>query len=310
MRDEVAAGLRRSPKELPSKYFYDARGAALFDQITRLPEYYLTRTERALLAELMPAWLPATGARTVVELGPGSAEKTGFLLAGILGSAHNVAYVPVDLSDAYLAAIIQRVSDRWPALPVIAVRADIGEALPVPAMVPRPVLFAFLGSTIGNFSTAAAVALLRRIRSRMSGADRLLLGVDLRPGAGKPVAEVEAAYNDAQGVTAGFNRNLLRVLNRELGADFDVDAFEHEAGYDPSAHRVEMRLVARVPQRIEIPGAGWFRVEAGEAIRTEISVKYDRAVVEALFARAALRPERWAADAEGRFALALAVPRP
>jgi L-histidine N-alpha-methyltransferase len=216
----------------------------------------------------------------------------------------------VDVSEAFLAAVIERVGGRWPELPVIAERADIGDALPVPATVPRPVLFAFLGSTIGNFATAAAVALLRRIRSRMCGADRLLLGVDLRPGAGKPAAEVEAAYNDARGVTADFNRNLLRVLNRELGADFDVEAFEHEAFYDPSAHRVEMRLVARVPQRIEIPGAGWFRVEAGEAIRTEISGKYDRVAVEALLARAALRLERWAADAGNRFALALAVPRP
>ena len=301
---EVAAGLSRPLPELPPKFFYDERGSHLFEEITRLPEYYLTRTERALLERWMPEWMRAAAPRTVVELGAGSGEKTKILLEAVLGVSGNAAYVPVDVSADFLAGAAAAIAAEYPALRVEPVVADISAPFDLPSGLPRPALHAFLGSTIGNFAPPAAVRLLGGVRRRMGAEDRFLMGVDLR----KDPAVVEAAYNDAAGVTAAFNLNMLRVVNTVAGTDFDPEGWEHRAFYDPDAHRIEMRLIARRAQAVRVPGRGRFRFAAGEEIRTEISAKHDRASVEAMFSAAELALERWETDREGLYALALARP--
>lgn len=300
MLREVAESLSHAQKELLPKYFYDARGSELFDEITRLPEYYLTRAERGLLESFAPGWLAAIRPCALVELGPGSAEKTRILLDALPDGAW---YVPVDISPSYLETIAADIVTDFPRLEVVAAEADISSDLSLPAELPRPAVFAFLGSTIGNFDAGAAVRLLRRVRDVMTDRDRFLLGVDLR----KDASIIEDAYNDSRGITAEFNRNILRVMNRELGADFDLDAFEHRAFYDEALSRIEMHLVARSPQVVHIPGISPVRVERDESIRTEISCKYDRTTIETMFAEAGLALEHWEAGA-GMYALAIARP--
>jgi L-histidine Nalpha-methyltransferase len=303
---DVARGLAQPQKELSPKYFYDHRGSQLFEQITELPEYYLTRAERSILDARMPGLMTALRPATLVELGAGSAAKTRAILDAMRNAGSARCYVPLDVSASFLAETAARLRAEYPGLRVDPVAADFTERLPLAASLPRPMLVAFLGSTIGNFTNAEAVRLLRRVRGVLGPGDRLLLGADLR----KNVARLEAAYNDAAGVTAEFNRNMLRVLNRELGADFDPAAFDHRAVYDRAAHRMEMYLVARTPQRVRIPGAGTYEFAKSEAVRTEISCKYDRAAVDALFGHAGLRAETWLTDPSGDFALVVAAPRP
>lgn len=299
MLAEIAAGLSAPQKELPPKYFYDHRGSVLFEEITRLPEYYLTRAERALLRSWMPRLVPALGSRTLVELGAGSAEKSRIILDAMRAARSAEVYVPIDVSAAFLTETADRLRRDYPGLVVTPAVADISEELNLPAGLPAPALFAFLGSTIGNFYPPAAIRLLSRVRAAMRGGDRFLMGADLR----KDVGVIEAAYNDARGVTAEFNRNMLRVLNHELGADFDPAAFAHRAFYDPEAHRIEMHLAATRAQTVHIPGVGSVRIAAGETIRTEISCKYDVPSIAALFTAAGLRLESWKTDAQHRFAL-------
>jgi L-histidine Nalpha-methyltransferase len=301
---EVDAGLARSPRELPPKFFYDERGSQLFERITRLPEYYPTRTERALLERCMPEWMRAAAPRTVVELGAGSGEKTRTVLAAVLAASSTAAYLPVDVSAEFLAGAAESIAEAFPSLEVVPVVADITDAFTLPEGLARPALHLFLGSTIGNFTPPEAAALLGRVRGRMEGADRFLLGVDLR----KDPARIEAAYNDSAGVTAEFNLNMLRVVNRRAGTDFDLGAWEHSAFYDRAEHRIEMHLVARRAQTVTVPGGGRFAFAAGESIRTEISAKHDQGSVEAMFAAAGLRVERWETDADGAYALALGAP--
>jgi len=300
---EVAEGLSRPMRELPSRFFYDERGSRLFEEITRLPEYYLTRTERSLLERWMPEWIGGWAPRALVELGAGSAEKTRIVLDAVAAAAGSAVYVPVDVSAEFLDETADRIRAAYPSIDVRPLVADITDAFSLPAL-PGPTLHAFLGSTIGNFAPIPAVELLRRVRGRMAKGDRFLMGVDLR----KDVATVEAAYNDARGVTAKFNRNMLRAVNAMTGADFDVEAWEHRAFYDRAAHWIEMRLVATRPQTVSIPGAGTFRFAAGESIRTEISAKHDRASVAAMFAAAGLSVERWETDVDGLYAITLAAP--
>lgn len=302
---DVRNGLALRQKALPPKYFYDERGSELFEKITRLPEYYLTRAERSLLETHAVAVIGELRPRTLVELGAGSAVKTRILLDAMHQVGSGEAYVPVDVSEEFLAETTRRLRSEYPSLHVTGAVADIAESLGLPPRLRRPVLFAFLGSTIGNFDAPAARALLGRVRAGMGPFDRLLLGTDLR----KPKRVIEAAYNDSRGVTAAFNRNMLRVLNRELGANFEVAAFAHRAFYSTERHRIEMHLVSRREQVVHIPSVGDVRLDAGESIRTEISCKYDRPSVRRLLRAARLRLEHWLED-EGRFALTVASPRP
>lgn len=304
MVGEVREGLSRRQKELPPKYFYDEHGSELFERITRLPEYYLTRAERALLETNAAAVVGALRPRTLVELGAGSAAKTRILLDAMREASSLEAYVPVDVSHEFLLETARQLRAEYPGLRVTPAIADISTSLGIPDRLPRPVLFAFLGSTIGNFDAPAARALLTRVRRVMRPFDRLLLGTDLR----KARRVVEAAYNDTRGVTAAFNRNMLRVLNRELGANFDVMSFSHRAFYSRERNRIEMHLVSSREQVVHIPSVGDVHLEKGESIRTEISCKYDRPSVRRLLRAASLRLERWIAD-DGRFALSLASPR-
>jgi L-histidine Nalpha-methyltransferase len=304
MLAEVAAGLSRPQKELPPKFFYDRRGSELFERITELPEYYLTRAERALLEQWMPVWMAEVRPRALLELGAGSAEKTRIVLDAMAAYHQSPVYVPVDVSEEFLQATARRLRQEYPELDVRPAVADISGDFALPGELPGPVLYAFLGSTIGNFAPAAAARLLRSVRAAMHPPDRFLLGIDLR----KDMSLTEAAYNDAAGVTAEFNRNMLHVLNRELGADFRPDAFEHRAFYDPERHCIEMHLAARAPQRVTVPGAGEWEIAAGESIRTEISCKHDRASIAALFEAVGLGIARWEQEAAGLYAILLGSP--
>ncbi|HKP76437.1 MAG TPA: L-histidine N(alpha)-methyltransferase [Longimicrobiaceae bacterium] len=304
MLAELRDGLSRPQKELPPKYFYDERGSGLFEEITRLPEYYLTRTERALLERWMPEWIGLLRPRTLVELGAGSAEKTRTILDAIAVEVGFGAYVPVDVSADFLEATALRLAGDYPTIEVVPVVADMTADFELPPELPRPTLHAFLGSTIGNFASGEAVALLRGVRRRMWPGDAFLMGVDLR----KDPAVIEAAYNDAAGVTAEFNRNMLRVLNALAGADFDPEAFAHRAFYHRELHRIEMHLAPAAPQTVTIPGVGTVEVAAGESIRTEISCKHDRASVDAMVEAAGMRVTRWETDDAGLYAILLAAP--
>ncbi len=298
---EIRAGLSQPRKTLPSKLFYDARGSELFEEITRLPEYYLTGTERVLLEKLAVRWMTAYRPRSVVELGAGNASKARILLDPLLADGNGGFYVPVDISADFLDRTAERLRREYPGLVVVPIAADFSRSLSLPPGLPRPMLVTFLGSTIGNFTAPEATALLRRIRTAMGSGDRFLLGADLR----KNKDVLEAAYNDARGVTAEFNLNTLRVLNTRFGADFEVEGFRHHAFYDESEHRIEMHLVSIRPQSVHIPGTGDFQLREGESIRTEISCKYDRNSVAQLFASAGLEMEAWVTDDDTRFALAL-----
>jgi L-histidine Nalpha-methyltransferase len=306
LRLEVARGLSRPQKEISPKFFYDRRGSELFEAITRLPEYYLTRTERALLRDVA-VWVRAMAPAALVEPGAGAADKTRILLDAMPTPPHATpVYVPLDISDEFLHRVAADLRSDYPHLRVLPVVADMAAHLPLPPDLPRPSLFALLGSTIGNFRQPEAVRLLRRIRAAMEPDDRLLLGADLV----KDSARLEAAYNDAAGVTAAFNLNALRVLNRELGTDFDPDDFRHHAFYSPHQRRIEMHLVARRPVRIHLPDVGPFTLATDESIRTEISCKYDRPSIHQMLDDAGLDLLRWqdgpAPDPD--FALVLAGP--
>jgi L-histidine N-alpha-methyltransferase len=303
MLAEVAAGLSAPQKELPPKYFYDHRGSELFEAITRLPEYYPTRTERALLSSWMPRLIPELGTRSLIELGAGSAEKSRIILSAMRANGTPGVYVPIDVSASFLNETAARLRHDYPGLAVEPVVADIAEEFTAPQGFPGPALYAFLGGTIGNFYPPAAIRLLSRVRAAMRPGDRFLMGVDLR----KDVHRLEAAYNDSQGVTAEFNRNMLLVLNHELGSEFDPGNFEHRAFYELVNHRIEMHLVSSLEQDVRVPGIGDVHFEKGESIRTEISCKHDRASVSELFVAAGLRLESWRPDPEVLFALVVGV---
>jgi L-histidine Nalpha-methyltransferase len=303
MLAEVAAGLSAPQKELPPKYFYDHRGSELFEEITRLPEYYPTRTERALLEAWMPQLIPQLGSRALIELGAGSAAKSRIILSAMRAAGTPGVYVPIDVSASFLTVTAARLRRDYPGLSIEPAVADITQDFDPPAGLPHPALFAFLGGTIGNFYPPAAIRLLRRVHAAMDPSDRFLMGVDLR----KDVRRIEAAYNDSAGVTAAFNRNMLLVLNHELGANFDPERFEHLAFYEPSTHRIEMHLVSAVDQEVRVPGIGVVTFLAGESIRTEISAKHDRGSVAELFAAAGLGIETWRPDPESLFALVVGV---
>lgn len=268
-----------------------------------MPEYYLTRAEQALLDQHILGWVAEQRPRSLVELGAGSAAKTRVVLEALRAHGGDT-YVPVDISADFLERTAAELRRDYPGLEVAPVAADFTRSFSLPPSLPRPALLTFLGSTIGNFPTSQAEELLRRVRDVMRSGDCFLLGVDLR----KDVAVLEAAYNDARGLTAEFNLNLLRAINRRFGADFDLEGFQHRAVYDALQHRIEMHLVSIRPQVVRIPDAGEFSLREGETIRTEISCKYDRQSVERLFAAAQLELMEWRVDVDGRFGLALGAP--
>lgn len=269
-----------------------------------MPEYYPTRAERALLAEWMPSLIRELRPRSLVELGAGSAEKTRAILDAMRAAGSAEVYVPVDISADFLELTAASLREEYPGIRVLPAVADFTRSLELPPGLPRPALVTFLGSTIGNFPPADAVAILRRVRDAMEPGDRFLLGVDLR----KDVATLEAAYDDSRGVTAEFNLNILTVLNRDFGADIDRSGFEHLARYNRCEHRIEMHLVSKRPQLVTIPGIGAFQLAEGETIRTEISAKYDRQSVAEIFDGAGLELAGWESG-DGLFALALGAPR-
>jgi L-histidine N-alpha-methyltransferase len=291
MRAEVRAGMEARPRIIPPKFFYDERGSELFEAITLQPEYYPTRAEREILETEVGDWIRALKPRALVELGAGSAEKTRVLLEAMLEGAagSRVLYAPVDVSGDFLRASAERLAEEYPTLDVEPMVADLTEEFTLSDALPRPLVVAFLGSTLGNFGRGEAARLLERAARPLRGDDRLLLGVDLK----KDPALLDAAYNDGAGVTAEFNLNVLRVLNRELGADFDVGAFRHHAFYDAGNGRVEMHLVATMPMRVRIPEVGAYELDVGDSILTEISRKYDRAEVDSTLEGAGLAVEHW-----------------
>lgn len=309
MLADLRWGLAQEPKRLSSKYFYDTRGSELFEDITRLEEYYLTRTERGLLAENADVWMEAFTPKTLVELGAGSARKTRILLDAMVHTGASRRYVPVDVAGDFLEDVAAELSVEYPTLDITPVVRDITLPPTFREGLPGPVLLALLGSTLGNFDLSAAVDLLSGVRSVMEPDDRLLLGVDLRPGAGKSQSTLERAYNDALGVTSQFNLNILDNFNRQVGATFDRDAFEHRAPYNAALGRMEMHLVVRSDTVVQAPGLAPVSFETGEYILTEISCKYDRPTIDDLFERAGLVVDAWVPDSAGRYAMVVGAPK-
>jgi len=307
LRADARAGLTATPKSLPPKWFYDANGSALFEKITELPEYYPTRAERSILRTHAGEIAALTEARTLVELGSGSSEKTRLLLSALRDAGTLRCYVPVDVSEPALIMAADSLSADYPGLDVRAVVSDFEEhlGLPAPGDAPAPRLVAFLGSTIGNLLPAQRAAFLSRVRAELRPGDAFLLGTDLV----KDPAVLVAAYDDAAGVTAAFNKNVLAVLNAELGADFDPDAFEHVALWDPAAEWIEMRLRSLAVQTVRLPGIGLtVTFAAGEDMRTEVSAKFRREGVAAELAAAGFTLRSWQTDPAAQFALSLATP--
>ncbi|MFF3514390.1 L-histidine N(alpha)-methyltransferase [Streptomyces sp. NPDC002573] len=302
LRADVLHGLTTAPKTLPPKWFYDAHGSELFEKITELPEYYPTRAERGILITRSGEIAAATGARTLVELGSGSSEKTRHLLDALTALR---TYVPVDVSESALTQAGHALIAERPGLDVHALIADFTAEFTLPDT-PGPRLVAFLGGTIGNLLPAERAAFLGSVRALLSPGDALLLGTDLV----KDESVLVAAYDDAAGVTAEFNKNVLAVVNRELGADFDPDAFDHVAVWDAEHEWIEMRLRARTAQTVKIPALDLAVDFAdGEDLRTEVSAKFREDGVRRELSSAGLELTHWWTDAEGRFALSLSVAR-
>ncbi|MFG2138002.1 L-histidine N(alpha)-methyltransferase [Streptomyces sp. NPDC048650] len=300
LRADVARGLTRTPKQLPPKWFYDARGSELFEEITKLPEYYPTRAEREILLTRAAHIAAATDARTLIELGSGSSDKTRHLIGALTG-LHT--YVPVDVSESALAAAGKALLVEHPGLTVHALVADFQRGLTLPES-PGPRLLAFLGGTLGNLLPEERAAFLHSVHGLLEPGDALLLGTDLV----KDEATLVAAYDDAQGVTAEFNKNVLHVINRELGGDFDPADFAHVARWNAEREWIEMRLRARKDLTVKIPGVDLaVSFAEGEELRTEISAKFREDGVRRELATAGMELSQWWTDSADRFALSLSV---
>lgn len=306
LADDVLDGLTRPFKELPPKHFYDSRGAKLFDQICDLPEYYPTRAERSILTDSAQEIASLTGAEELVELGSGTAAKTRVLLDALHASGTLRRYVPLDVTEAVVRDCATELIDEYPGLQVHGVIGDFERHLDrVPAATEGPRLLAFLGGTIGNFPPGSRRRLLRAIADLLRPSDHLLMGTDLV----KDPKVLEAAYNDEQGITAEFNRNLLHVLNRELNAEFDPGSFDHVALFDRDHEWIEMRLRSQREQTIAVKAVGLsVHFDAGEEMRTEISAKFTKHRLDADLAAAGLERVQWLTDEAGQFALTLSRP--
>jgi L-histidine Nalpha-methyltransferase len=303
LRRDVLDGLQSTPKTLPPKWFYDSVGSELFDQITRLPEYYPTRAEAEILRSRAAEIASASEADTLVELGSGTSEKTRLLLDALHGRRALRRYVPFDVDESILSIAAAAIQEEYAGVEIKAVCGDFEEHLgEIPGGGRR--LFVFLGSTIGNLTPGPRAEFLKSLADVMQPDDTLLLGTDLV----KDTDRLLRAYDDSAGVTARFNRNVLAVVNRELDADFDVDAFRHVARWNADEERVEMWLRTDQPQRVRVGGLD-LTVEfaAGEEMLTEVSSKFHPGGVSAELAGAGLRRVQWWTDAAGDFGLSLAV---
>ena len=302
LAEDVREGLSCPFKELPPKYFYDARGSKLFEQITELPEYYPTRAERSILESGAADIVAAAGPTTLIELGSGAAAKTRYLLDAMRDADSLETYVPVDISEEITRRVAEELVSEYDGLRVHGVVCDYETHL---ERVPREEggLIAFLGGTVGNFRPGPRRSFLARIATLMYPGDRFLLGTDLV----KDPGVLEAAYNDSQGITAEFNKNVLLVLNRELNAGFEPEAFEHVAFWDADNEWIDIRLRSLVKQFIDIRDLDMqVHFARNEEMRTEISTKFTRERLEASYADAGLELVEWWTDPEGLFALSLA----
>jgi L-histidine Nalpha-methyltransferase len=304
LRADARAGLTASPKVLPPKWFYDEEGCRLFDEITRLPEYYPTRSERVILTRHAADIAARTSADTLVELGSGTSEKTRLLLDALSAHGSLRRFVPFDVSEPTLRDAASAIEVEYPGVDVHAVVGDFERHLDrLPGGGTR--LVAFLGSTIGNLDPDGRARFYRSIAAGLAPDDALLLGTDLV----KDTRRLEAAYDDAAGVTAAFNRNVLSVLNRELAADFAPERFAHVARWNPAEEWIEMRLRSEATQTVHVDELDLeIEFAGGEEMRTEISAKFRRERVEAELAAAGLAVAAWWTDPEGDFALSLSIP--
>lgn len=303
LRRDVLDGLQKTPKSLPPKWFYDSVGSELFDQITRLPEYYPTRAEAEILDARSAEVASASEADTLVELGSGTSEKTRMLLDALRDRGSLRRFVPFDVDASVLSATATAIQREYVGVEIKAVCGDFEEHLTeIPGGGRR--LFVFLGSTIGNLTPEPRAEFLGALAEVMRSGDSLLLGTDLVKDTGRLVR----AYDDAAGVTARFNRNVLAVINRELDADFDVDAYQHVARWNTEEERIEMWLRAERRQQVRV-GALDLTVDygSGEEMLTEVSCKFHPEGVSAELAGAGLRRIRWWTDSAGDFGLSLAV---
>jgi L-histidine N-alpha-methyltransferase len=304
LRTEARAGLTASPKELSPKWFYDERGSELFEAITRLPEYYPTRREQEILDTHAGTIADLAGADTVVELGSGTSAKTRTLLNAFVARRLLERFVAFDVSEPTLRAAAGSIAEEYPGVAVHAVVGDFDHHL---GELPRDGrrLVAFLGGTIGNLGPDRRGSFLKELAASLRPGDTFLLGTDLV----KDVARLEAAYNDSAGVTASFNRNVLTVLNRDLGANFDLDRFEHVARFDRAREWIEMALRSTSDQVVTLADLDLqISFVTGEEMRTEISAKFRRSALEAEMAGAGLELAHWWTDAAGDFALSLWAP--
>jgi L-histidine N-alpha-methyltransferase len=302
LRADVARGLTSVPKELPPKLFYDERGSQLFDEITRLEEYYPTRREREILSA-HAADVAAFGADTLVELGSGTSEKTRLLLDAMSSAGHLRGFIPFDVDEVTLRNAAEAVSSEYPGIHIHAIAGDFEHHLGrIPVEGHR--VIAFLGGTIGNLFPTQRAGFMREIAEGMRPGDAFLLGTDLV----KDIDRLEAAYDDTAGVTAEFNRNVLRVVNRRLGADFVPERFAHVARFDKDNEWIEMLLRSEVDQTVHVPALELtVQFARGEEMRTEISSKFRRERVESELAAAGLRLVEWWTDSQGDFAVSLSV---
>jgi L-histidine Nalpha-methyltransferase len=300
--DDVRAGLTQSPKVLQPRWFYDDAGSLLFEEITRLPEYYQTRTEMAILERHAPDVVARTRSASMVELGAGSCTKSKVLIRAARGMGTLWTFVPFDISESTLRQAASMLVDEFPDLTIYCVTGDFDAHM---SQIPRfgSQLFVFLGSTIGNFDPKQARRFLADVRSLMKPGDHFLLGVDLV----KDESELVAAYDDSQGVTARFNLNVLGRINREFGADFDLARFRHVALWNAAESRVEMHVQSLCDQEVTIPAADLRVVfEENERMRTEICTKYVRSGVDRMLAEADLKVSAWYTDPAERYGLVLA----
>ncbi len=310
---EARVGLTATPKTLSPWLFYDQTGSHLFEQITQLPEYYLTRTERAIFIAhadeiLQQAAAGSTQPLTLIELGAGTATKTGILLAAAVRQQGNVVYQPVDVSETALDEATENILVHIPGVTVRSQVADYTrEALPLDRLRNTRTLALYIGSSIGNFAPADAVEVLSNLRAQLQPGDKLLLGTDLAPGPNKSVADLLAAYNDAAGTTAAFNRNVLTRLNRDLGADFDLAHFRHQACWNPMESRIEMHLESLRPQTITLPTLPPIHFAKGETIHTENSYKFTPQTIATLLTSANFTPTQTWHDPSHLFAVTLAT---